>query len=105
MQSITLYQFELCPFCNKARAGLDLRGLGYSPIEVNPMNKRELAHVEPDENGRKKVPIIQVGDVIVRDSAAILRWAEDRGGNGVRLLRATQAQQDQIDTIETWVDD
>ena len=105
MQSITLYQFELCPFCNKARAGLDLRGLGYTPIEVNPMNKREIAHVEAGEDGRKKVPIMQVGDVIVRDSAAILRWAESRRGNDVRLLRDAQDQQSRVEAIETWVDD
>jgi glutathione S-transferase len=69
------------------------------------MNKREIAHVDPDEDGRKKVPIIQVGDVIIRDSAAILRWAENRDGNDVRLLRASEVAQKQIETIETWVDD
>jgi microsomal prostaglandin-E synthase 2 len=102
---MTLYQFDLCPFCNKARAGLDLRGLKYTPIEVNPMNKREIAHLDGDEDGRKKVPIIEVDGTVVRDSSAILRWAEGRDGNEVRLLREQSELRTQIEAVEAWVDD
>ena len=105
MHVMTLYQFELCPFCNKARAGLDLRGLAYNAIEVNPMNKREISHLEPDVDGRKKVPIIEVDGTVVRDSSAILRWAEQRDGNEVRLLREQAELKKRIEAIETWVDD
>jgi microsomal prostaglandin-E synthase 2 len=105
MHAITLYQFELCPFCNKARAGLDLRGLKYVSVEVNPMNKREISHIEADEDGRKKVPIIEFDGNVVRDSSVILRWAEKRDGNEVRLLREQADMSTRIEAIETWVDD
>ena len=39
MQDLTLYQFELCPYCHKVRAGLELKGLAFRKVEVNPMSK------------------------------------------------------------------
>ena len=37
---VTLYQFTLCPFCNKVRAGLDLKGVEYDMVEVSPRESR-----------------------------------------------------------------
>ena len=105
MSAITLYQFELCPFCNKARAGLELRGISYSPVEVNPMNKREISHIDADEDGRKKVPIIEFEGNVVRDSSVILRWAESLEGNQVKLLREKPEEMARIEDIERWVDE
>ena len=53
MAQLKLYQFELCPYCHKVKAGLDLKGISYEKIEVNPMNKKELSHIEAPEGGRK----------------------------------------------------
>ena len=41
MAQLKLYQFELCPYCHKVKAGLDLKRISYEKIEVNPMNKKE----------------------------------------------------------------
>ena len=39
---VTLYQFTLCPFCNKVRAALDIKGVDYETVEVSPRTKVEL---------------------------------------------------------------
>ena len=103
--SLVLYQFELCPFCHKVRAGMDLRGIAYEQVEVNPMNKREIKHVALDQNGKKKVPIIEFGGEIYRESSDILRWLDRLEGSDVQLTRADPAASARIDEIETWIDE
>jgi len=40
--SVTLYQYAICPFCNKAKALLSYAGIDYEAVEVNPLTKAEL---------------------------------------------------------------
>ena len=40
--SICLYQYAICPFCNKVKALLDYSGLPYDVVEVNPLTKAEI---------------------------------------------------------------
>jgi Glutaredoxin len=40
--SIELYQYAICPFCNKVKAFLDYAGIAYQAIEVNPLTKFEI---------------------------------------------------------------
>ncbi|GFR47294.1 hypothetical protein Agub_g8981, partial [Astrephomene gubernaculifera] len=70
---ITLYQYEVCPYCCKVRALLDFYKLPYTSIEVNPLTKGELSW-----SSYKKVPVVQLDDEIVADSSAIMsRLATD----------------------------
>ena len=69
MSTLTLYQFELCPYCHKVKAGLELKGIPYRKVEVNPMSKHELAKVGPNPDGRKKVPVIEFKGDVVRESS------------------------------------
>ena len=39
---ITLYQYKICPFCNKVKAYLDYRGISYNTVEVNPITKSQI---------------------------------------------------------------
>ena len=39
--SVQIYQYEICPFCNKVKALLDLHRVPYETIEVNPLTKSE----------------------------------------------------------------
>jgi glutaredoxin-related protein len=39
---ILLYQYAICPFCNKAKALLEYAGVDYRAIEVNPLTKAEI---------------------------------------------------------------
>lgn len=72
---VTLYQFESCPFCRKARAVLDLCRIPYDVVEVNPLTKSETKSFASDY---KKVPIVVVDDITtgksyqIRDSKVII---------------------------------
>ena len=103
MSTLTLYQFELCPYCHKVKAGIELKNLPYTRIEVNPLNKSEIKHFEDDENGKKKVPIVQLGDEVRRESSAILRWLDDVGP-GARALKPADAVAERAEEIDAWVD-
>jgi len=74
MEAVTLYQFELCPFCHKVKAALDIKGIPYNKVEVNPMTKKELP--ELDSNERRKVPVLKIGEELISDSTAILAHLE-----------------------------
>ena len=59
---ITLFQYQTCPFCCKARAFLDYFGLSYDVIEVNSVLRKEVKWSK-----YKKVPIVVVesGDKVI----------------------------------------
>merc|ERR1712079_290555 len=68
---ITLFQYQTCPFCCKARAFLDYFGLAYDVIEVNSVMRKEVKWSQ-----YKKVPIVVVefGDKVIQvnDSTVIV---------------------------------
>lgn len=51
--NLTLYQYQVCPFCCKVRAYLDYFGVPYTIVEVNPMSRKEIKFSE-----YRKVPIL-----------------------------------------------
>ncbi|MEN2496522.1 MAG: hypothetical protein MHMPM18_001034 [Marteilia pararefringens] len=51
---IRIFQYQNCPFCCKARAYFDIKGLNYSIVEVNSLTKSQLKWNED----YKKVPVI-----------------------------------------------
>ena len=57
LPQLTLYQYQTCPFCCKARAYLDFYDIPYSVVEVNPLFKKEIKFSE-----YKKVPFIVSAD-------------------------------------------
>ena len=101
---VTLYQFESCPFCRKARAVLDFCNIPYDVVEVNPLTKSETKSFAADY---KKVPIVLVEDpktnlaYQVRDSktiiAAVIKAAPGvlvGGGNASTRLPASVSLND-----------
>ncbi|XP_033099146.1 prostaglandin E synthase 2-like [Anneissia japonica] len=50
---LTLYQYQVCPFCCKVRAFLDYHGLSYNIVEVDPIFRKEIKFSE-----YRKVPIL-----------------------------------------------
>ncbi|KAK3747835.1 hypothetical protein QZH41_015986, partial [Actinostola sp. cb2023] len=64
--SITLYQYQTCPFCCKVRAFLDYYGMEYSIVEVNPLSRKEIQFSK-----YKKVPIAVVNGKQINDSSVI----------------------------------
>ena len=51
---LTLYQYQTCPFCCKARAFLDYFGLNYDVIEVNSVTRKQVKW----STKYKKVPML-----------------------------------------------
>jgi hypothetical protein len=40
--SVKLYQYAICPFCNKVKAVLSYAGIDHEVVEVNPLTKAEI---------------------------------------------------------------
>lgn len=65
--SVTLYQYQNCPFCGKVRAFLDYYGIKYNKVEVSPLWKGEIGFSK-----YKKVPIVIADDKQVRYSVYLM---------------------------------
>nr|CAB3265263.1 prostaglandin E synthase 2 [Phallusia mammillata] len=53
--SITLYQYQTCPFCSKTRSFLQAYNVPFKSVEVHPIFKKEIKFSE-----YKKVPIVSI---------------------------------------------
>lgn len=103
MTDVTLYQFELCPYCHKVRAGLDLKGVAYRKVEVNPMSKRELPTLPA--SAPRKVPVLDVGGELLWDSTVILGYLDEKYPDRMPFFPQDPAARAQAVAIESWVDD
>ena len=101
--TIELFQFELCPYCHKVKAGLDLKGLVYRKVDVNPMTKKELPKLPTD--APQKVPVLSIDGEIVYDSSAILRWLDERWPERSPFISPDETRRALNDEVATWVDD
>ncbi|KAG1681334.1 hypothetical protein FOA52_007380 [Chlamydomonas sp. UWO 241] len=102
-ENITLYQYEVCPFCCKVKAVLDYHKLPYTVVEVNPLTKAELKW-----STYRKVPVVKYGDEVVMDSTAIAsRVAAECEAKGVsKRGRANKGMSVEEETKwRKWVDE
>lgn len=67
-EKIVLYQYKICPYCNRVKAYLDYMNIDYEVVEVDPLLKTELKFSKE----YKKVPIVMFDDTIVNDSTLII---------------------------------
>jgi len=67
--SITLYQYQICPFCNKTKVFFRYAGLSYRSVEVNPLTKKEL---KPWSGSYRKVPIAMIDEEQINGSDDII---------------------------------
>ena len=74
------WSWNLSPFAGKARIALAETGVEVELIEIDPRNRaprlREL-------NPTNRVPVLEVGDVAIRESTAICEWAHDTAGGAL----------------------
>tara|TARA_Y100000310_G_C20435825_1_gene693675 strand:- start:340 stop:579 length:240 start_codon:yes stop_codon:yes gene_type:complete len=76
MSKITLYQFELCPYCEKVRQKLKEKNIEYKKVEVphdrdDPIRKELL-----EKSGVQTVPVIQIEDKYMGESSDIINYLE-----------------------------
>lgn len=102
MDDLTLFQFELCPYCHKVRAGLELKGLPFRKVEVNPMSKKELPSLPA--GAPKKVPVLRAGKDTVADSTVILDYLEANYPGKASFTPDDEAARKLAVEIEEWVD-
>lgn len=66
VSEVTLYQYEICPYCCKVKAYLDFAQIPYKVVEINPIAKKEmkpLAEKFGKENvGKVPVVVLSMGD-------------------------------------------
>ena len=103
MTAPKLYQFALCPFCNKVRAGLQLKGIEFEEIEVSPRSKAELPPLP--EDAPRKVPVLQVGDDVVWDSTRILEFLDEAYPDSISFLPEDADDRARAVALESWVDE
>jgi microsomal prostaglandin-E synthase 2 len=103
MDNVTLYQFELCPYCHKVKAAMEAKGIAFTKVEVNPMNKKELPPL-PD-GAPRKVPVIRVNGDTVYDSTKIVQYLEARDSSGLRLTPSDPKLREKSELVERWVND
>lgn len=68
LPTVTLYQYEPCPYCCKVKAVLDYLSIPYNVVEVNPLTKQETKTI----TDYKKVPVCVINDEVVVESSVII---------------------------------
>jgi microsomal prostaglandin-E synthase 2 len=68
--SVTMYQYQICPFCNKVKALLDYLKIPYEAVEVNPITKREIKKL--GDGTHKKVPVAVINGNTLDESTTIV---------------------------------
>jgi len=75
LPSITLYQYQICPFCNITKALLGYADIEHEVVEVNPLTKSEL---KPWSEKYLKVPIAKINGDQINGSEEIMNYLLDQ---------------------------
>ncbi|MEZ4814248.1 MAG: glutathione S-transferase N-terminal domain-containing protein [Bdellovibrionota bacterium] len=98
-KSPKLYQYEVCPFCWKARVALSLKKAPYEKVEVHPLNKKEIAF----SDGYKKVPIyVDSVGAQVNDSNEIMKHIDKEFADGPKLFADENSEE--AKELQKWLD-
>lgn len=75
LPDITIYQYKICPYCNRPKTFLDYLNVPYKAVEVNPLTKSQLSFSKE----YKKVPVMTMGgdNAVVSDSMKIIDALKD----------------------------
>jgi glutathione S-transferase len=78
MSKLTLVSHKLCPYVQRAAIALHEKGVAFERIDVDLGNKPDwFLKLSP----LGKVPLLQVGDAVIFESAVILEYLEETQGN------------------------
>ncbi|KAH9258888.1 hypothetical protein BASA81_002952 [Batrachochytrium salamandrivorans] len=97
LPAITLYQYQVCPYCNKLQTYLEYHKIPHKRVEVNPLSKKEMKFSE-----YKKVPFVVVAtegqQQQVNGSDAVIDWVSKE------VLHESAVSQG-VQQWRTWADD
>ena len=74
MAEILLHQWEMSPFCNKARRCLKYKGLSYTTVNYNGLLARKAATLSPVG----KLPVLDYDGERIHDSSRIAEFLDSR---------------------------
>ena len=101
MSAPRLWSWNLSPFAGKVRVAFAEKGVPVELLEIHPVKRparlREL-------NPTNRVPVLEVGDVAIRESSAICDWLEDAHPEP-SLWPADPAERAAARGMLRWVDD
>lgn len=69
-----LWSWHLSPFAGKVRIAFAVKGVAVELLEVHPVKRPERLR---ELNPSNRVPVLEVGDVAIRESTPICDWLED----------------------------
>lgn len=94
---ITLYQFEVSPFCDKVRRVCNYKNVRFQVEEVSLLGAGKYSSA-------KKLPVIDDGDVRVEDSTQILEYLEAKYPEP-SLFPADPTERALCSILEDWADE
>ena len=101
MSSPRLWSWHMSPFAGKVRIAGAARGVQFELIEIDPVDRPpRLRELNPSD----RVPVLELGDTVVRESSAICEWIEDTG-TGPSLWPVDPEDRATARGLMRWVDD
>jgi len=98
---LTLYQFEISPFCDKIRRILNVKNVAYAVEEVPPTKTLSVVR---KLNPAGKLPFLVADGTVVADSTDIAHWLEARYPEP-RLVPADPRERGLCHVLEDWADE
>ena len=98
---LTLWQYEISPFCDKVRRILRFKRQAFTTREVSLF--QTLSSL-PKKNPAGKLPLIEAGGEVVCDSTEIAHWAE-RTFPDPPLIPRDPAKRAMCHALEDWADE
>lgn len=103
MPAPRLWSWNLSPFAGKVRIAFAEKGVtDYELLEIHPVKRpTRLGEL----NVANRVPVLEIGDVAVRESTPICEWIEETYDSGLPLWPSDAAQRARGRGLLRWVDD
>lgn len=73
---VTLYQYEMCPFCACVREKLDEKGVEYKKVDVPRDPEDQLRKEMREKSGVATVPVARFDDQWIGESQNIINFVE-----------------------------
>lgn len=97
---LTLYEFRSSPYCEKVRLVLDIKGLDYQAIEIDPLSRSQLRGISLYPT----VPVLKDGDQVIEDSTYIVLDLDEKHPTPA-LLPEHPTQRREVHLWEDWADE